>query len=161
MGIQSLLQVRVELGAEPLQGVPVYRALDRAVELEPAFFAAGRSTKALALGKLVIFLDGETQRFQGLRAYTPSGRWKVEGTAEPPEEDAQGAVYLTHDFGGEDLCFGNLYPGYEFHEPTRSLRIRITGEGALVIRVGSRVLAGVSREGLLTDLWLEGLNFTA
>jgi|GEM_PF-1953027 len=161
MTIESLLRVRVEPGAELLPGTAVYRALDRAVELDPAFMVVGKRVKTLALGKLVLTLDGETQRLQGLRAYSPSARWKVEGTEEPPADDAQGALYLTHDFGGEDLCFGNLYPRYEFHEPTRSLRIRIREGKALVIRVGHRVLAGISTEGLLTDFWLEDLSFTA
>ncbi len=157
----SFLRMRVEPGGELLHGLAYYRSLDRAVELAPQLFIPGARTKTLALGKLILSLEGETQRLIGLRAYTPSNRWKVEGTEPPPEADAQGGVSFLLDFQGQDLFFHNLYPGYEFHSRDNSLRIRVRGSCDLVIRVGERLLLGMDRAGLLTDLWLEDLRFTA
>jgi hypothetical protein len=159
--VKSILRLRVEPGEELLPGFACYRSLDRAVELSPVLFMPGARIKTLALGKIILTLDGDTQRLIGLRAYTPSGRWKVEGTEAPPEADARGAVVFTHDFHGQDLCFHNLYPGYEFHPPDNSLRVRLPGKYDLVIRVGDSLLLGLDREGLLTDFWLERVKFTA
>lgn len=157
----SLLQLRVVPGGELIRGSAYYRSLDRVVEISPSSYIPGARTKTLALGKLVLSLDGITQRLVGLRAFTPSGRWKVEGTELPPAADAQGGVSFTLDFQGQDLYFHNLYPKYEFHAPDNSLRIRVRGDFDLVIRVGECLLLGMDRAGILTDFWLEGLKFTA
>jgi len=161
MDLHSLLNLKVEPGGALIPGSAYYRSLDRAVEISPSLFIPGGTTKTLALGKLVLNLEGSTQRLVGLRAYTPSNRWKVEGAEPPPEADAQGGVAFTLDFRGQDLYFHNLYPKYEFHAPDGSLRIRIHGNFDLVIRVGERLLLGMDRSGTLTDFWLERLKFTA
>lgn len=159
--LASLLHLRVVPGGELIHGSAYYRSLDRAVEISPTSYIPGARTKTLALGKLVLSLEGKTQRLLGLRAFTPSSRWKVEGTEPPPDVDAQGGVSFTLDFRGQDLCFHNLYPQYEFHAPDNSLRIRIRGDFDLVIRVGDCLLLGMDRAGNLTDFWLEALMFTA
>lgn len=157
----SLLRLRVVPGGELIQGFAFYRSLDRAVEISPSLFVPGGKTKTLALGKLVLSLEGSTQRLVGLRAFTPSNRWRVEDTEPTPGEDAQGGVIFTLDFKGQDLYFHNHYPKYEFHAPDGSLRIRIRGSCDLVIRVGECLLLGMDRSGALTDFWLENLRFTA
>ncbi|MBC7253226.1 MAG: hypothetical protein H5T72_04570 [Actinobacteria bacterium] len=161
MDLHSLLNLKVEPGGELIHGSAYYRSLDRAVEISPASYIPGARTKTLALGKLVLSLEGITQRLVGLRAFTPSNRWKVEDTEPPPAADTQGGVSFTLDFRGQDLCFYNLYPKYEFHAPDNSLRIRVRGSFDLVIRVGDCLLLGMDRAGILTDFWLEGLRFTA
>ncbi len=161
MDIRSLLHLKVDPAEDLLPGSAYYRSLDRSVEIYPSLFIPGEKVKTIALGKLVLTLEGTTQRLIGLRAHTPSSRWKVEGTEPLPEADAQGGVIFTHDFQGQDLRFYNLYPKYEYHQPDESLRIRLHGDYDLVIRVGDRILLGMDRTGVLTDIWLEGLRFTA
>lgn len=161
MDILSLLHIRVVSDEDLIPGLAYYRSIDRSVEIFPSLFIPGERTKAIALGKLVLNLEGTTQRLTGLRAHTPSNRWKVEGTEPVPEEDARGGVIFTHDFRDQDLCFCNLYPKYEYHQPDGSLRIRLHGNYELVIRVGDCLLLGINRMGVLTDIWLESLKFTA
>lgn len=161
MDINSILHLKVVPEEDLLPGCAYYRSLDRSVEISPTLLIPGEKVKTIALGKLVLTLEGTTQRLIGLRAYTPSSRWKVEGTEPRPEADAGGGVIFTHDFQGQDLCFYNLYPKYEYHQQDGSLRIRLRGDYDLVIRVGDRLLLGMDRTGVLTDIWLEGLRFTA
>ncbi len=160
MTLSSLLHLKVEPGKGLIPGSAYYRSVSRAVEISPTLFIPGERVKTLALGKLVLSLDGESQRLIGLRAYTPSNRWKVEGTEPVPEPDALGEVVFTHDFQDQELRFYNLYPRYEFHAPDGSLRIRLRGSHDLVIRVGDSLLLGMDRSGVLTDFWLEKLRFT-
>lgn len=161
MALCSLLHLKVKPGEGIIPGSAYYRSVSRAVEISPALFIPGERVKTLALGKLILSLDGESQRLIGLRAFTPSNRWKVDGTEPAPEPDALGEVFFTYDFQDQELYFYHLYPTYEFHATDGSLRIRLHGNHYLVIRVGDSLLLGMDRSGVLTDFWLESLRFTA
>ncbi len=159
MSAGSPLGVRVELEGELLTGSVRYRGLDRAVELSAVAAPPGLRVKTLALGKLALTLEGSSQRLLGLTGFTPSGRWATEGAGPPPPVDAAGALHFTADFSGEDFLYADLRPRYEFDEESRCLRLRFSRSGALAVRAGNCLVAGISRSGDLTDLWLERLKF--
>ncbi len=161
MGAGSPLRIRIEPEGEPLVGNAVYRGLDRAVELLTLGSRPDVRIKTLALGKLTLTLDYASQRLLGLLAFTPSGRWKVEGAEEPPSPDAEGSLSFIFDFAGDDFYYTDLRPRFEFHEESGSLRLRFSEAIALAVRAGNCLIAGISRSGELSDLWLERLKFRA
>ncbi len=151
----------MEVGGELLPGSPLYRSTGRSLELQPPISPAEERVKTLALGKLALTLSFRSQRLLGLLALCPSGRWRTGGAQPPPPPDAPGSLFFTADFGAEDFLFFDLLPRYHFHGDSCSLRIQLGEGSALTVRVGRRLLAGLSREGYLTDLWLEELRFRA
>lgn len=159
MGGPSPLRVKVDTQGGLLAGSARYRGLERAVELLALPASPDRRIKTLALGKLTLTLDHSSQRLLGLLGFTPSGRWRTEGAEAPPPPDAEGALVFTADFAGDDFLSADLRPRYEFHEESSSLRLCFSDSGALAVRAGNCLIAGISRSGELTDLWLERLKF--
>jgi hypothetical protein len=154
------LAVRVDVGGELLAGTPSYSSSTRALELPARPAAATDRVKTLALGKLVLALDYQTQRLLGLTAFLPASRWGI-SECGPPPPDTQGSLGFTLDFGADDFRFYDLPPRCYFHESSGSLQVKLGEGGVLAVRTGLRLVAGLSREGGLTDLWLEGLRFRA
>jgi len=157
----SPLSVRVVAGAELLTASPLYRSTGRSLELQPLAVPAGERVKTLALGKLALTLAFDTQQLLGLLALCSSGRWRTRDCQPPPHPDAQGSLIFTVDFREGDFLFFDFLPRYFYHEESGSLRIQLGEGNALTVRAGRRLLAGLSRKGELTDLWLEGLRFRA
>jgi hypothetical protein len=159
MSAGSPLKVKVDTEGELLTGSAHYRGLDRAVELLALPARPDLRIKTLALGKLTLTLESSSQRLLGLLGFTPSGRWATEGAEPPPAPDAEGALCFTVGFSGDDFLYADLRPRYEFDEDSACLRLRFSDAGALAVRAGNCLIAGISRSGELTDLWLERLKF--
>ncbi|MBC7229076.1 MAG: hypothetical protein H5T74_01625 [Actinobacteria bacterium] len=142
---------------EPPRGLNIYQPLPELVEFRRLEKPPSR-VRTIGLGRLVVLVDGEGGELVGLQSYVKTGRWKSEGTEAPPLPDARGVLAFPAGEDTEELAFFPAEPRYLWHDETASLRIAISGETALVFEVADCLLAGVDREGRLTDFWLLDLD---
>ncbi|RJP30372.1 MAG: hypothetical protein C4536_10070 [Actinobacteria bacterium] len=158
MSDDEMPRVELKTAVEPPLGINTYQAIPEMVE----FHRLGPiplSTRTLALGRMLLSLDGDGGEVVGLQSYVKTGRWKSE--QEPlPAVDAAGCLVILLPSGVDDPVFIAAEPGFAWHEDSRFLRISLGGETALVFQVASCLLAGVDRAGRLTDIWMLDLDLS-
>ena len=149
--------VVVNTDLAPAQGENLYVGIPESVEYRRMDRTPGE-VNSLGLGRLVLALDSSSQELVGLQAHVKTSRWKTGEAEPPPEPDAEGALFIKHDFGEEDFAFVSISPVYLFHDDSRSLRIRLAEGAALAFRAADCLMAGIDRSGHLTDIWMLDLD---
>ncbi len=150
-------RVVLETDREPPRGLNLYQAIPEMVEFRRLERPPSR-VRTIGLGRLVVVVDAEVGELVGLQSFVRTGRWKTEGTEEPPAPDARGILRFPALARDEDLAFYPAEPEYLWHEESASLRISIVDGVALVFEVADCLLAGVDREGSISDFWLLDLD---
>jgi hypothetical protein len=157
MGNKTLPQVRLITDQEPPRGINVYQAIPEMVEFR-RMGAPPAGVCTLAMGRLALALDKENGELVGLQCYVKTGRWKRSEEWPALVPDAAGILVLEHTCGEEGFAYFEAELRFLWHEESSSLRITLAEGMALVFRVADCLLAGVDREGRLTDIWLLGLD---
>ena len=142
---------------EPPRGLSVYQSIPEMVEFRRLEKPPLRM-RTIGMGRLAVMVDVDCGELAGLQSYVKTGRWRTEGTEAPPVPDARGVLTFPRAGEAEDLAYFPAEPRYLWHEGSASLRIAIAEGTALVFEVADCLLAGVDREGAISDFWMLDLD---
>lgn len=150
-------RVALITGREPPRGLNLYQPVPELVEFRRLEKPPSR-VRTIGLGRLVVLVDKEGGELAGLQSYVRTGRWRTRDTEEPPLPDACGVLTFPDLMGEGDLSYFPAEPKYLWHDGSASLRVSIGNGTALVFEVADCLLAGVDRQGAISDFWLLDLD---
>jgi len=145
-------RVRLEVGLPAARGVNVYVPIPETVEYVRQDIPLLPS-RSLALGRVMFVLERRSGELLGIHSYVKTSRWKTEGVGEPPEPDAEGALFLEYP-GDKDLTFFKAEPDFRYNEVLKALRITFLEGTRLAFQVADCLVVGADEKGRLTEVWM-------
>jgi hypothetical protein len=141
----------------PPRVAPRYDALSYALSAWPDGQRAAGAHRASIDTLTLSFTPGD-HVWVGLDAYTNAERWQHE-QLDPPTVDVTGSLICQELF--DENGIGPSYPGpvrYQFARERSLMRLRtLDAPVASCVRFLSAAVAGLDADGILTDIWIEGV----